>query len=507
MKIAMSSGHGAKCPGAKGIISEHEEAVRVVNRTAEFLRMVPGVEIQTFEEKQATDQNTNLANIVNWHNNVAFGGQSHDLDCFVHFNCNVSTSKPVGVECWYYSQKTLAENVASSIARESGLIDRGEKYSNGLYVLMHSEAPAVLPEICFVDSSADCAIYQDPKKFDAICSGLAQALCGEEVGPSPEPEPPEPVPPSDDRPMLQKGDKGPYVSELQQKIGVVEADGDFGGITDTWVRAFQGACKIGVDGKVGDQTWGQLDDLQRRVDIGGSPLPPQLVERICDMADESDIQGVEWPGRGMTPPGYIPGMALAFAYALRNDEADAVMGKAAGNPDKDCLAWYEQEFARLGMSNKIAGVDTLRHLFVMMIGLGPRESSARYCEGRDLSASNVASDTAEAGLFQTSWNIRSADPSIGPLLGKFWENPNGFQSQFRENVEATQDNLNSYGSGDGLRYQFLSRFCPLFHIMVTGIGMRTLRQHWGPINRREVTIKKEADDLLIDVQELIDAVA
>jgi len=506
MKIAMSSGHGSKVAGAVGIIKEHEEAVRVVNKTAEYLRQMDGVEIETFEEKTATTQDQNLKNIVNWHNNVAFGGRGHDLDCFVHFNCNVDTSKPVGVECWYMTQDDLAEEIASSIAMASGLIDRGAKFSDGLYVLKHSIAPAVLPEICFVDSSADVTLYE--KYFDQICGSLAEALTGDELPtPSPEPPEPEPVPPSDDKPMLVKGDTGPYVAELQRKLGVLVADGDFGSITDTWVRAFQAACGIGVDGKVGDMTWDEVDALQNRVDEGTLPLPRKLADQIYTLAKASDIQDFEWPGRGMTPPGYIPGMALAFAYAVRNHEQTDVMGKAAGSPDKDALAWYEQEFARLGMSNKTAGIDTLRHLFVMMIGLGPRESSARYCEGRDLSASNVQSDTAEAGLFQTSWNIRSADDSIGPLLDEFWENPNGFLPQFKENVEPTKDNLNSYGTGNGVRYQFLSRFCPLFHVMVTGIGMRTLRQHWGPINRREVTIKKEADDLLLEVQKLVTAVA
>jgi hypothetical protein len=142
-----------------------------------------------------------------------------------------------------------------------------------------------------------------------------------------------------------------------------------------------------------------------------------------------------------------------------------------------------------------------------MIGLGPRESSARYVEGRDLSASNVESDTCEAGLFQTSWNIRNGSSAIEPLLDDFWENPNGFREQFKLDVYPTADNVNCYGSGDGVRYQWLSRFAPLFHVMVTGVGMRVLRAHWGPIGRREVTLKKEADDLLKEVQKLIEAVA
>lgn len=319
---------------------------------------------------------------------------------------------------------------------------------------------------------------------------------------------PGPVPgPTPGHKQIQKGSTGPDVVALQTSLGVLIPDGDFGSITDTWVRAFQAACGIGVDGVVGSGTWAQVDALNVRVATGEPPLPKELADQIYTMAQESAIADYSWPDRGVPPPGYIAGMALSFAYAARlSDDAVTVMSKAQGSPDKDALAWYEQEFARLGMSNKTAGIDTLRHLFVMMIGLGPRESSGKYCEGRDMSASNVSSDTCEAGLFQTSWNIRSGSSAIGPLLPEFWQNPNGFLPQFKEGISPTSSNLNSYGSGDGLRYQFLSRFCPLFHVMVTGVGMRVLRAHWGPIGRREVTLKREADDLLKSVQRLIESV-
>jgi len=506
MKIVMSSGHGKKCPGASGPspwgLKEHDEAVRVVNKTAEFMRAA-GADVTTYEDTVSTTQDENLKRITDFHN--AQG--PHDYDVFVHFNCNVSTSKPVGVECWWMTQEDLATDISTSIARASGLIDRGEKFSNGLYVLKHSIAPAVLPEICFVDSQADVNIYNS--KFDAICQGLAEAITGAEI----EPPGPTPVPPpdTDTRPMLQKGDTGEYVSELQRKLGVLIADGDFGSITETWVRAFQAACGIGVDGKVGNQTWAQVDALQERVDAGDPPLPAALASQIYTMAQTSEIADYSWPDRGVPPQGYIAGMALSFAYAVtrwqNDDEAAGQMAHSAGSPDTDALAWYASEFSKLGMSNNVSGLDTLRHLFVMQIGLGPRESSGIYFEGRDMSASNIASDTCEAGLFQTSWNIRSSSSAISPLLKEFWDNPNGFLSEFKQGLSPTANNLNSYGSGDGVKYQFLSRFCPLFHVMVTAVGMRKLRQHWGPINRREVTLKKEADQLLRDVQDLVTAVA
>ena len=47
----------------------------------------------------------------------------------------------------------------------------------------------------------------------------------------------------------------------------------------------------------------------------------------------------------------------------------------------------------------------LRRLFVLLMGLGMRESSGQYCEGRDRSAHNTSADTAEAGLFQVSFDL------------------------------------------------------------------------------------------------------
>ena len=86
---------------------------------------------------------------------------------------------------------------------------------------------------------------------------------------------------------------------------------------------------------------------------------------------------------------------------------------------KDCLAWYNQEFLDLCMDNRADGADTLRHLFVLLTGLGMRESSGRYCEGRDMAALNTTAETAEAGLFQTSYNARFGDPLLPELFAKY----------------------------------------------------------------------------------------
>jgi len=187
MKVVISSGHGAKVAGASGPepwgLEEHPEAVRVVDRVAEFLRRA-GVDVETFEETKATNQDQNLYNIVNFHNS-----QDRDLDISVHFNANAVTNNPVGTECLYVTQLDLAEEVATAIALASGLIDRGPKYRDGLYFLNQTEKPAILIEVCFVDSQTDVKAYD--AHFDAICAAIAEAVSGRDIGT--EPEPPEGV--------------------------------------------------------------------------------------------------------------------------------------------------------------------------------------------------------------------------------------------------------------------------------------------------------------------------
>ena len=66
--------------------------------------------------------------------------------------------------------------------------------------------------------------------------------------------------------------------------------------------------------------------------------------RSCRWREKSEIQEYLWPDSGMTPPGYIPGMALSFAYARQQfaegDDAATVMAKAWAIRTRTALAWY-----------------------------------------------------------------------------------------------------------------------------------------------------------------------
>ncbi len=171
MKIVMSSGHGKYIRGASGYLDEVDEARLVVERAAEYMRDT-GAQVTTYHDDVSDDQNENLNRIVDFHNS-----QSRDLDISVHFNANVTTNNPVGTECWYVSQKELAATVASTISKASGLKDRGPKHSDDLFFLNHTEEPAILIEVCFVDSSADAKIYEE--SFEEICDAIALAVTGE----------------------------------------------------------------------------------------------------------------------------------------------------------------------------------------------------------------------------------------------------------------------------------------------------------------------------------------
>ena len=235
------------------------------------------------------------------------------------------------------------------------------------------------------------------------------------------------------------------------------------------------------------------------------------LDKIIQVAATSQIAHYNWLDRGVAPLGYIKGMAVVYGKVYcklkAGDAAAKEMAKAnIGNADKDALSYYDERFSKLGMNNDTAGVDTLRHLFVLLIGLGMRESSGCYCEGWDRSGTPQpqTADTAEAGLFQTSYNARSANPLLPNLFQQYLANPSGYLEIFKEGVSCSDTDLKNAGEGDGKEFQRLSKACPAFAAEFAAVGLRNVRKHWGPINRKEVELRPECDAMLIEVQKVVD---
>ena len=310
---------------------------------------------------------------------------------------------------------------------------------------------------------------------------------------------------------LKFGDESAEVAELQRllskALGIdITPDGVFGSQTRVAVVEFQTRNSLTRDGVAGKIT---MEALRKAVATPPT-VPSRPIDQITRIAAQSEIARHQWRKRGIAPAGYIKGMALVYARVyckLKAGEAVATeMAKANTHNDaQDALAFYNDIFISKGMSNDVAGPDTLRHLFVLLIGLGMRESSGMHCEGRDRSASNTTAESAEAGLFQTSFNARTAHPLLPKLFTQYLERPSGFLEVFREGVRCSPAALENFGSGPGKDFQRLSKECPAFAAEFAAVGLRNNRKHWGPIVRKEAEVRPECDAMLRQIQSVVDA--
>jgi hypothetical protein len=110
-------------------------------------------------------------------------------------------------------------------------------------------------------------------------------------------------------------------------------------------------------------------------DMHNSPV----LQAITALCEKSAIVSYEWRDRGEAPAGYLKGMAVMFGRCYcklkKGDEVALDMAKAnTGDENTDALSWYADQFQLLGMSNRDAGTETLRHVFVLLTGLGMRET-------------------------------------------------------------------------------------------------------------------------------------
>ena len=175
-QVNISSGHSINCQGARDIINEVTEARKVVDRVYEIIK-ASGKQCYKYHDTSSSSTQ-NLVNIVNWHNGFKDG-----VDVSIHFNAYTHINKPMGTEVCYYSNSSLAAAVSKEIATAGGFIDRGAKQRTGLYFLKHTNKPAILIEVCFVDSVADVNLYR--ANFERICQAIAKSLIGNIVAQAP----------------------------------------------------------------------------------------------------------------------------------------------------------------------------------------------------------------------------------------------------------------------------------------------------------------------------------
>ena len=174
---AISSGHALKVRGASGFIDEVDEARKVVAQVVKLLK-AKGCKVTEIHDNVSTTKAQNITNgrssyLIKSHNSVG-----REIDISVHFNASAKTNDPRGTEVFYYSDdmKSVASELSSAMAKAGGFKNRGAKKSTVLSFLKCTDKPALLLEVCFVDSKADADLYK--KNFNAICEAIAKTLSG-----------------------------------------------------------------------------------------------------------------------------------------------------------------------------------------------------------------------------------------------------------------------------------------------------------------------------------------
>ena len=176
MKINVHAGHNADgrvACGAIGLIKESTEARKVKNEVIKQLKAL-GHTVYDCTVDDAKNVSANLSGIVSKCN-----AHTVDLDISIHFNSGRNDKKGdgdnAGVEVYLYNSSSKAKSYATNVCKAVaalGFDNRGVKYSTGLYVLKHTNAPAMLIECCFVDDADDIKLYNYKTMAAAIVKGI-----------------------------------------------------------------------------------------------------------------------------------------------------------------------------------------------------------------------------------------------------------------------------------------------------------------------------------------------
>jgi N-acetylmuramoyl-L-alanine amidase len=166
-KYAIDLGHGCAFDGgAVGIETEEFLINSVGKRLIEKLIRLGHtvVECRPQSAKSTRESLQKRCDIAN----------ASNADYFISLHANKFNGNANGCECFAMSQRasSIAVNICGKISA-LGFFNRGVKSGSHLFVLKETEMPAVLLEMCFIDSTKDMSIFDPEKMADAICSALA----------------------------------------------------------------------------------------------------------------------------------------------------------------------------------------------------------------------------------------------------------------------------------------------------------------------------------------------
>lgn len=169
MKVILNAGHteSGAGSGAVGFIRESTETRRVVNLVKYYLRG-KGHTVIVANVDKADSQYAYLREVVRQANKHA------DADLFVSVHFNAGGGK--GCECYTYKGRKTAPAVGiCEELNKYGFRNRGVKDGSPLYVVSKTKMPAVLAEVCFVDSKEDFHLY-DSVTVNRVAQAITRGI-------------------------------------------------------------------------------------------------------------------------------------------------------------------------------------------------------------------------------------------------------------------------------------------------------------------------------------------
>lgn len=170
MHIAIAGGHSAYARGASGYLDEYD-----CDR-AFVAQLIDAFDAQGWYVTDCSNEESDVSAELREECRAA-NASGADLFIAVHFNAGGGT----GTEVWHYPcsiAETCAREVSRELASALGLPNRGAKSTAGLYVLNHTEMPAILIEVCFVDTEQDAEAWH-ATSWNALCGAVVRGLGGD----------------------------------------------------------------------------------------------------------------------------------------------------------------------------------------------------------------------------------------------------------------------------------------------------------------------------------------
>ena len=192
---------------------------------------------------------------------------------------------------------------------------------------------------------------------------------------------------------------------------------------------------------------------------------------IDKIVNTSACAAYSWKNRGVGPKAYFSAIAKAYHKEFCANKPETTPGSS----DFDALTWY-------GLT------PNLKNTYVLLTGLGMRESSGKFCTGKDASASNTSAETAEAGPFQSSYNSRYKPVVKNGVTSYVVDESRTAIYKLFEACPITEckgSQAKNWGTGEGVEFQRRSKECPAFAVEYNALMIRLNRRHYGPINRKE----------------------